>query len=57
MHRGGRHRGWWRPGVCSQRAARAERKQLASDLIEISQCEHGVRAGQVLGQAPVPRWS
>src|SRR5208282_1257643 len=53
--RGGRHRGWWRPGVSSPRAARAERKQLASDLIEIGQCEHGVRAGQVLGQAPVPR--
>jgi hypothetical protein len=51
-----RRRGWWLPGVRSQRATRRARRQLAPDLVEISQCEHGLRAGQVLSQVPVPHF-
>src|ERR1035437_7646519 len=55
-HPGGRRRGLGLSSVSSQRALRAEWEQLVADLIEISQSEHGVRAGQVLEQAPIPHF-
>ena len=54
--RAARGRGWWRPGGSSQRVTHRARQQLAPDLAEISQGEHGMRPGQVLDQAPVPHF-
>jgi len=48
-----RQRDGLRPEVSSPRTAGPCGEQLSADLVEIGQGEHGLRAGQVLGQTAV----
>src|ERR1700728_2129371 len=41
------------PEGSSPRTPGLYRKQLSANLVEIGQCEHGLRSGQVLGQAAI----
>ena len=50
----GRCRGCLRPEGYSQHAPGPWREQLSADLVEVGQCEHGLRSRQVLGQASIP---
>src|SRR5271170_1871922 len=54
---GGSPTGGWRSSRCtqsmSQPAPRLCRKKLSAHLVEIGQCEHGLGAGQILGQTAV----
>src|SRR5437870_8794485 len=52
--RGGRGRGFRRPAASSHRTTHCVRQQLAADLVEIGEREHGLCSGQVLGQTAIP---